>query len=68
MRAGIVQNSERAHRFFVNHHHAKLLQNVLPRVADYIAGNGALGDGEKQVLTNRFPHTYQVMAAVGYLD
>lgn len=67
MRSAIVRNSERAHRFFVNHHHAELLQQVLPRFAAYIAGDAPVTDGDMQILQNRFPVTYQAMEAVGYL-
>ncbi|QDT60008.1 hypothetical protein SV7mr_25240 [Stieleria bergensis] len=67
MRAGIVRNAERAHRFFVNHYHAELLERRLPRVAAYIAGGTPIGSSELQAVRLQFPKTYEVMSAIGYL-
>lgn len=70
-RAANVQNSERAHKFFVNHHHASLFGSFLPCFAAYMAGGAGIGvpiSGEEiQNLTQRFPDTLRALRAVGYL-
>ncbi len=66
MRKSIVKNSERAHSFFVNHHHAALLERLMPRVAAYMAEEGPVIDSDVQKLRNLYPHTYAMLQATGY--
>lgn len=65
-RAAIVNNSERAHKFFVNHHHALLFGQKLPRFAAYLAGTAPVTPADTQMIAQRYPRTWEALVQVGY--
>ena len=66
-RLGVVANAYRNDRFYVNSHHAGLVEQAIPRVAAYLAGNAPVGEGHRKDIQNTAPKTYDALTRLGLL-
>ncbi|MEM9181309.1 MAG: hypothetical protein AAGA89_16475, partial [Pseudomonadota bacterium] len=67
-RENVVGNAFRKDRFYVNSHHAGLIETQLPTLAAYLAGNAVMDEGKKKALKQTAAKTYNALVEIGLLS
>ena len=67
-RRSLAQNDQRAHAFFINHHHVDTFAMSKPTIAGKLANNEPLDDIEVGMLARDLPETTRMLRACGYID
>ena len=67
-RLAVVANHYRDDLFYVNAHHAGLVEQVYPNIAAYLAGNGRVDGAQKEQFAGIAPKTYSALTALGLLS